>query len=110
MTRPFAAAPAALPGQSVSPASTLPTPKPVPPGQQPDWDAVVNDLQQYSDESLGTRARKVKEALAASDRSREGIEQTINQIPQLSILFVDAPRLEQLAEELRQRLRKHLGE
>lgn len=109
-TRPFASAPAALPPQSLNPASILPTPTPVPPGQQPDWDAVVNDLQQYSDESLGTRARKVKEALAASDRSREGIEQTINQIPQLSILFVDAPRLEQLAEELRQRLHSHLGE
>ncbi len=103
-------APAALPGQSSNPAPMLPTPTPVPPGQQPDWDAVVSDLQEYSDESLGTRARKVKEALAASDRSREGIEQTINQIPQLSILFVDGPRLEQLAEELRQRLRNHFGE
>jgi hypothetical protein len=108
--RSFAAPPpAALPGQT-SPASPLPTPTPVQPGQQPDWDAVVGDLQQYSEESLGTRARKVKEALAASDRSREGIEQTINQIPQISILFVDQPRLEQLAEELRQRLRTHLGE
>lgn len=101
---------AALPGQSVSAASLLPTPTPVAPGQQPDWEAVVGDLQHYSDESLGSRARKVKEALAASDRSREGIEQTINQIPRISILFVDAPRLEQLAEELRQRLHKHLGD
>jgi hypothetical protein len=107
--RSFAAPPAALPGQT-TPASALATPTPVKPGQQPDWDAVVADLQQYSDESLGTRSRKVKEALAASDRSREGIEQTINQIPQISILFVDQPRLEQLAEELRQRLRSHLGE
>ncbi len=105
----FAAPPAALPGQT-SPPSPLPAPTPVKPGQQPDWDAVVGDLQQYSEESLGTRSRKVKEALAASDRSREGIEQTINQIPQISILFVDQPRLEQLAEELRQRLREHLGD
>ena len=102
-------APPGLPGQT-SPAPSLATPTPVQPGQQPDWDAVVGDLQQYSEESLGTRARKVKEALAASDRSREGIEQTINQVPQISILFVDQPRLDQLAEELRQRLHTHLGE
>jgi hypothetical protein len=101
---------AALPAQRSNPASILPTPTPVAPGQQPDWDAVVNDLEQYSEESLGTRSRKVREALAASDRSREGIEQTINQVPHISILFVDQPRLEQLAEELRQRLRTHLGE
>ncbi|MGH7912147.1 MAG: DUF4388 domain-containing protein [Candidatus Dormibacteraceae bacterium] len=108
--RSFAAPPpAALPGQHPG-TSTLPVPTPVQPGQQPDWDAVLNDLQQYSDEALGTRSRKVKEALAASDRSQEGIEQTIDQIPQISILFVDAPRLEQLAEELRQRLRNHLGQ
>lgn len=102
-------APAALP-PSPSQTSVLASPTPVQPGQQPDWDAVVADLQQYSEESLGTRARKVKESLAASDRSKEGIEATLDQIPQISILFVDQPRLEQLAEELRLRLRKHLGE
>lgn len=106
--RSLAVPPAALPG-ATQPA-VLPTPTPLQPGQQPDWDAVVADLQQYSDDSLGTRSRKVKEALAASDRSREGIEATLDQVPQISILFVDQPRLEQLAEELRLRLRKHLGE
>ncbi|MBO0702367.1 MAG: hypothetical protein J2P38_05505, partial [Candidatus Dormibacteraeota bacterium] len=102
--------PAALPGATSEGAALLQDPTPVPPGQQPDWDAIVTDLERYSEQSLGTRARKVKEALGASDRSREGIEQTIGQIPEISILFVDGPRLEQLSEELRQRLQKHLGE
>ena len=76
---------------------------------QADWEGILADLQQYTDEALGNRSRKVKDLLAGSDRSQEGIEAAIDQIPQISILFVDAARLEQLSGELRQRLNSHLG-
>jgi hypothetical protein len=76
---------------------------------QADWEGILADLQQYTDEALGNRSRKVKDLLAGADRSQEGIESAIDQIPQISILFVDAARLEQLSGELRQRLNSHLG-
>ncbi|MBO0705450.1 MAG: hypothetical protein J2P39_09025, partial [Candidatus Dormibacteraeota bacterium] len=76
---------------------------------QADWEGILADLQQYTDEALGNRSRKVKDLLTGSDRSQEGIEAAIDQIPQISILFVDAARLEQLSGELRQRLNSHLG-
>jgi hypothetical protein len=73
-----------------------------------DWDAVVADLQQVTEEQLGNRSRKVKDVLAAADRSQAGIEAAIDQIPSISILFVDASRLEALANDLRARLQTHL--
>jgi hypothetical protein len=72
-----------------------------------DWDQVVADLQQVTEEQLGNRSRKVKEVLAAADRSQAGIEAAIDQIPSISILFVDASRLEALANDLRARLQNH---
>jgi hypothetical protein len=73
-----------------------------------DWDQVVADLQQVTEEQLGNRSRKVKDVLAAADRSQAGIEAAIDQIPSISILFVDATRLEALANDLRARLQTHL--
>ncbi|MFZ0217330.1 MAG: DUF4388 domain-containing protein [Candidatus Dormiibacterota bacterium] len=93
------------------PQPTLPAARPVSADGQPDWDAIVSDLEQYSDSALGSasRARKVREALEGSERSREGLEATINQIPEISILFVDTSRMDQLASELRERLHTQLG-
>jgi hypothetical protein len=73
-----------------------------------DWEAILEDLQQATDEALGNRSRKVKDILASADRSQAGIEAAIDQIPEISILFVDTARLEQLAGELRSRLYSHL--
>jgi len=81
-----------------------------PPTQSPaavvaaDWEAVVADLQQITEEQLGNRARKVKDLLGAAERSRPGIQSAIDQIPTISILFVDASRLEGLATDLKARL------
>lgn len=73
-----------------------------------DWEGILEDLQQATDEALGNRSRKVKDILASADRSQAGIEAAIDQIPEISILFVDTARLEQLAGELRSRLYSHL--
>ena len=42
--------------------------------------------------------------LGAAERSRVGVQSAIDQIPTISILFVDASRLEALANDLRARL------
>jgi len=74
-----------------------------------DWEAVIGDLQQITEDQLGNRARKVKDLLGASERSRLGIQSTIDQIPTISILFVDASRLEGLATDLKARLEAYPG-
>lgn len=74
-----------------------------------DLEQVVADLMQMTDEALGNRSRKVKDVLAAAERTPAGLEAAIAQIPQISILFVDASRLESLANELRAKLHSHLG-
>ncbi|MGH7868873.1 MAG: hypothetical protein ACREP9_14880, partial [Candidatus Dormibacteraceae bacterium] len=73
-----------------------------------DWEAVIGELQQSTEQALGNRARKVKEILGGADRTQSGIESAIDQIPQVSILFVDTARLEELAGELRALLYGHL--
>ena len=106
---PVAAAPAyAMPSggpppQSVATAYAPPTPSPAA-VVAADWEAVVADLQQITEEQLGNRARKVKDLLGAAERSRPGIQSAIDQIPTISILFVDASRLEGLATDLKARL------
>jgi hypothetical protein len=72
-----------------------------------DAEQLVAELLQMTDEALGNRARKVKEVLSAADRSRMGLESAIDQIPSISILFVDASRLESLANELRAKLHSY---
>jgi hypothetical protein len=90
------------------PAQPAPTPvpayAPAPETSGQDWETVVADLQQMTEDQLGNRARKVKDLLGAAERSRAGILSAIDQIPSISILFVDASRLEALANDLKARL------
>ena len=99
------------------PSYVQPPPAPEAPAPRPaatavasavDWDHVIADLQQVSDEQLGNRSRKVKDVLAGAERSQAGVEAAIDQIPSISILFVDASRLEALANDLRARLQTYL--
>lgn len=85
-----------------------PTTPPRPSGPQLDYGAIVAELQSMADDALGNRARKVKDILGAADPSVPGIEAAIDQIPTISLLFVDSSRLEQLAQEMRARLKSHL--
>jgi hypothetical protein len=85
-----------------------PTTPPTPAGPQLDWATIVGELQAMAEDSLGNRARKVKDILGAADPSQTGIEGAIDQIPSISLLFVDSSRLEQLAHEMRARLKSHL--
>jgi hypothetical protein len=100
------------------PATTHPTPPSMPAmqvaptappsGPQRDWSPIVSELQAMAEDALGNRARKVKDILGAADPSETGIEGAIDQIPSISLLFVDSSRLEQLAHEMRARLKSHL--
>jgi hypothetical protein len=85
-----------------------PTTPPPSGGQQRDWSPIVSELQAMAEDALGNRARKVKDILGAADPSEAGIEGAIDQIPSISLLFVDSSRLEQLAHEMRARLKSHL--
>jgi hypothetical protein len=103
------AAPAYAPAPVAAPPAPqvqayVPAPPPPATGGAVDWEAVIADLQQITEDQLGNRARKVKDLLGAAERSRAGIQSAIDQIPTISILFVDASRLEALANELRARL------
>ncbi|HUY74230.1 MAG TPA: DUF4388 domain-containing protein [Candidatus Dormibacteraeota bacterium] len=90
---------------SVPVAPTTPPPSDSP---QLDWTPIVSELQAMAEDALGNRARKVKDILGAADPSLSGIESAIDQIPSISLLFVDSSRLEQLAQEMRARLKSHL--
>jgi hypothetical protein len=92
----------AMPMQQVAP-----TAPPPPSGPQLDWAAIVAELQAMAEDQLGNRARKVKDILGAADPSIAGIEAAIDQVPSISLLFVDSSRLEQLAQEMRARLKSH---
>jgi hypothetical protein len=94
--------PAAMPTPPLTP-----TTSPTPAGPQLDWAAIVAELQAMAEDSLGNRARKVKDILGAADPSIAGIEAAIDQIPGTTLLFVDSSRLEQLAQEMRTRLKSH---
>jgi hypothetical protein len=99
------------------PVSEEPPPQPTvsAPGRTPapaagsalDWVKLVAELQDMAGNALGHRARKVKELLAFADPTLTGIEAAIDQIPYLVILFVDSARMEQLAQDMRARLRPH---
>jgi len=85
-----------------------PTTPPQSSGPQLDWTSIVAELQAMAEDALGNRARKVKDILGAADPSLGGVEAAIDQIPSISLLFVDSSRLEQLAQEMRARLKSHL--
>jgi uncharacterized protein DUF4388 len=97
--------PPSMPAMPVAPVA--PTTPPTPAGPQLDWAAIVAELQAMAEDSLGNRARKVKDILGAADPSIPGIEAAIDQVPSISLLFVDSSRLEQLAQEMRARLKSH---
>src|SRR5205085_6408097 len=111
--RPGQNSPAAAP---VSVTQTLPPtpagpPMPAQPARQhagggggEDWEAVIGALQGMAEEALGNRSRKVKDILGAAEHSRAGVENAINQIPTISLLFVDSSLLEAPAQEMRTRL------
>jgi hypothetical protein len=85
-----------------------PTTPPQSSGPQLDWTSIVAELQAMAEDALGNRARKVKDILGAADPSLGGVEAAIDQIPSISLLFVDSSRLEQLAQEMKARLKSHL--
>jgi hypothetical protein len=93
------------------PAATVPpTPAAPPPAASSvDWEAAINDLQSMTEDALGNRSRKVKDVLGSADRTRAGLEAAIDQIPTISILFVDSSRLEALANDLRAKLTTYTG-
>ena len=92
-----------------APVQVAPTAPPRPAGgPQMDTASIVAELQAMAEDALGNRARKVKDILGAADPSLAGIEAAIDQIPSISLLFVDSSRLEQLAQEMRARLKSHL--
>ena len=73
-------------------------------GGATDWEQVIANLQGMAEEALGNRSRKVKDILGGAEQSRAGVEAAINQIPTISLLFVDSSRLEALAQEMRTKL------
>ena len=95
--------PPSMPAMQVAPNTPSPSS-----GPQRDWSPIVSELQAMAEDALGNRARKVKDILGAADPSEAGIEGAIDQIPSISLLFVDSSRLEQLAHEMRARLKSHL--
>ena len=95
--------PPSMPAMQVAP-----TTPPTPGGAQRDWSPVVAELQAMAEDALGNRARKVKDILGGADPSMAGIEAAIDQVPSISLLFVDSSRLESLAHEMRARLKSHL--
>ena len=98
-----------FPTPPAPPAQVAPTTPPMSAGgPQLDWGSIVAELQAMAEDSLGNRARKVKDILGAADPSLPGIEGAIDQVPSISLLFVDSSRLEQLAQEMRARLKSHL--
>jgi hypothetical protein len=97
--------PAAPPPPELLPPEPQAAPEPV--MLQLDWERVVQDLQTMADEALGNRARKVKDILAAAERSQPGVEGAIALIPNISLLFVDSSRLEALAKDMQAKLQSY---
>jgi len=76
---------------------------PAPDGAAPvDWSDLIDQMAARADEILGTRSKKVKELLYASNHSREDVEATLDKISELSIMFVDPSKLSALADDMRQ--------
>src|SRR5438309_9790320 len=67
-----------------------------------DWQTLMNQLYQMTDNALQSRAKKVKEMLASTEHNLDALERTIDRVSQTSIMFVDPTRLTNLANEMRQ--------
>jgi hypothetical protein len=98
---------AAQPPPLPDPPAPAPVMAPAPVVLNLDWEQVLQDLQTMAEEALGNRARKVKDILAAAERSQAGVEGAISQIPNISLLFVDSSRLELLAKDMQAKLQSY---
>ena len=89
---------------SFAPAHSAPPPPPpaMAAESEVDWDGLMNQLQELADESLGNRAKKVKEMLAGTEPNLDALDRTIDRVSQTSIMFVDPARLTNLANQMRQ--------
>jgi hypothetical protein len=95
-------APSPSRSQSYQPA---PAPAPAPASSNEpdiDWNALMSQLNQMADAALQNRSKKVKEMLASTEHTVDGLDRTIDRISQTSIMFVDPARLTNLANEMRQ--------
>jgi len=100
---PSAAAPA--PAAQRAPAYQQPAAEPARTGggePEIDWQSLMNELNSMADNALQNRSKKVKEMLAATERTLDSLDRTIDRISQTSIMFVDPARLTNLANEMRQ--------
>jgi len=77
--------------------------------QTVDWAGLQLRLEQLADAALPDRSKKVKELLQATLPSRDSYIQTIDQIANMSILFVDPARLTTLAGRMRRVLDQETG-
>ena len=73
----------------------------VPPPVPLDWSTVVTELNGLATASLGRRADKVSNILAAADHSEAGVEAAVDQIAKMTIVFVDPVRLADLSYEMK---------
>jgi hypothetical protein len=95
---PVAQRPAYAPG----PPAPHQAPPPVQAETDVDWEGLMNQLYALADESLGNRAKKVKEMLATTEPHLDALDRTIDRVSQTSIMFVDPARLANLADQMRQ--------
>jgi Domain of unknown function (DUF4388) len=75
---------------------------------EPNWDAVVEELQGLADKALGARSRKVKDLLGSAERTQAGVESAVAQVSQISLLFVDSALLVKLEQDMRAQLQNYL--
>jgi hypothetical protein len=75
---------------------------------EPNWDAVVEELQGLADKALGARSRKVKDLLGSAERTQMGVESAVAQVSQISLLFVDSALLVKLEQDMRAQLQNYL--
>ena len=90
------------PAYAPAPPAPQPAPAPVQVETDVDWEGLMNQLYALADESLGNRAKKVKEMLASTEPHLDALDRTIDRISQTSIMFVDPARLTNLADQMRQ--------
>ncbi len=106
-TAPATSSPNAFPAQVARAPHPQPIDTAVPPSTagselEVDWQTLINQLYQMTDNALQSRAKKVKEMLASTEHNLDALDRTIDRVSQTSIMFVDPTRLTNLANEMRQ--------